>query len=75
MADGVVGLYSIATVPTARRQGIGTAMTVAPLLDGRADGCTTGILQAAPDGVGIYRRIGFHSFGEIHEFKPTTPES
>jgi hypothetical protein len=45
-------------------------MTWRPLHDARAGGCDLGVLQAAPDGVSIYRRLGFTAFGDITEFKP-----
>jgi len=70
VGGGVVGLYGIATLEAYRRRGIGTALTLRPLLDARAAGQTTGVLQAAPDGVGIYRRVGFETYGEIVEYKP-----
>jgi hypothetical protein len=28
------------------------------------------VLQAAPEGVSIYRHLGFRAFGDITEFKP-----
>jgi hypothetical protein len=70
IAGGVVGLYNISTVPPYRRRGIGTSMTVRPLLDARNAGIRTGILQAAPEGVGVYTRVGFETFGPITEYKP-----
>lgn len=70
VAGGVVGLYNICTLASHRRRGYGTAMTVRPLLDAAAAGHGTAILQAAPDGVGVYRRVGFRTFGEITEYKP-----
>jgi ribosomal protein S18 acetylase RimI-like enzyme len=70
VGGGVVGLYSISTLASYRRRGIGTAMTLRPLLDARAEGYRTGILQAAPAGVGVYSRVGFRSFGQITEYKP-----
>lgn len=45
-------------------------MTWRPLYDARVRGCNLGVLQAAPEGVSIYRRLGFRSFGDITEFKP-----
>lgn len=71
VGGGVVGLYNISTVPAFRGQGIGSAMTAAPLLEARAAGHGTAILQAAPDGVRIYQRLGFEEFGRITEWKPT----
>ena len=70
IADGTVGLYNISTRPAYRGRGIGTAMTWRPLRDARAHGCDLGVLQAAPDGIGIYRRLGFRPFGDITEYKP-----
>jgi len=67
---GVVGLYNVATLEAYRRRGIGSAMTLRPLLDAARDGRRTAVLQAAPDGVGVYRRIGFVPYGEITEYKP-----
>ncbi|MBC8074524.1 MAG: GNAT family N-acetyltransferase, partial [Chloroflexales bacterium] len=44
VGGGVVGLYNIVTLEAYRRRGIGTAMTVQPLLDAREQGHRTAIL-------------------------------
>jgi ribosomal protein S18 acetylase RimI-like enzyme len=75
LAGGVAGLYNISTLAAARGRGFGTAMTAAPLRDAAAEGLTTAILQAAPSGVSIYRRIGFTAFGDITEYKPALPDA
>lgn len=67
---GVVGLYSVCTLEAFRRRGFGLAMTVHPLLEARAAGSRTAILQASAAGAGIYKRVGFEAFGEITEYKP-----
>jgi ribosomal protein S18 acetylase RimI-like enzyme len=73
LAGGVAGLYNISTLAAARGRGFGTAMTTAPLRDAAAERINTAILQAAPSGVSIYRRIGFTPFGAIMEYKPALP--
>ncbi len=70
VGGGVVGLYNIATVPEYRRRGIGSLLTAHPLLEAKANKENVGILQAAADGVSIYRRIGFQRVGSITEYKP-----
>ena len=67
---GTVGLYNISTRAAYRGRGVGSAMTWRPLHDARACGCDLAVLQAAPDGIGIYRRLGFRPFGDITEYKP-----
>jgi ribosomal protein S18 acetylase RimI-like enzyme len=67
---GVVGLHNIATLEAHRRRGFGSALTLRALLDGLARGHRTAVLQAAPDGVGVYTRVGFRPFGEVTEYKP-----
>lgn len=70
VGGGVAGLYNIATLATQRGKGYGTAITRRPLLDAREEGLEDAVLQAAPDGVGIYRRLGFAEFGEVREYGP-----
>jgi ribosomal protein S18 acetylase RimI-like enzyme len=70
VAEGAAGLYNISTRASYRGRGIGSMMTWRPLQDARVHGCDLGVLQAAPDGVSIYRRLGFRAFGDITEFKP-----
>lgn len=57
--SGVAGIYAVATIPEARRKGIGEIMTVTPLLEARRIGYHVGILQASSMGYPIYKRIGF----------------
>jgi ribosomal protein S18 acetylase RimI-like enzyme len=63
-----IGVYSIATLPAARRRGYGAAMTERILADGVAAGCDVGVLQASPMGQPIYERLGFRTVQEYEFF-------
>jgi GNAT superfamily N-acetyltransferase len=54
-----IGVYAIATIPTARRRGYGAAMTARVVTDGLATGCDLAVLQASELGRPIYERLGF----------------
>jgi GNAT superfamily N-acetyltransferase len=58
----VAGLCEVCTIPSARRQGVGAAITYVPLLDARAMGYRIAVLQASPMGEPVYRRLGFTSY-------------
>ncbi len=68
-ANGVAGVYNVATRATHRRRGIGTAMMLRALQDARAEGFDTAVLQASRDGHELYVRIGFQAVGEFVEYK------
>ena len=56
-----IGVYSIATVPEARRRGYASAMTARVVADGVAAGCEVAALQASEMGRPIYERLGFRT--------------
>jgi GNAT superfamily N-acetyltransferase len=60
---GVGGIYSMGVVPSARRRGIGRALTLAACLRARELGCTHAVLNATGEGEPVYRGLGFESGG------------
>jgi hypothetical protein len=72
MAAGVAGIYAVATIERARRRGMGTAVTLPPLLDARARGYVAGVLRFSEMGYGIYAGMGFTQQFRYHSslFQP-----
>ncbi len=62
--SGVAGIYAVATIPAARRKGIGQAMTDVPLLEARQVGYRVGVLQASSMGYPVCRKMGFRDVCE-----------
>jgi GNAT superfamily N-acetyltransferase len=56
-----VGVYSVATIESARRRGYGAAMTARVVADGVVPGCDVAALQASQMGRPIYERLGFRT--------------
>jgi len=61
-------LAFVATLPSARRRGLATALTVRALADAAARGCTTASLQATLEAEGVYRAAGFVGIGRFREY-------
>jgi ribosomal protein S18 acetylase RimI-like enzyme len=57
---GVAGIYGIGTPHAQRGRGIGTAMTLKALQEARRMGYHYAVLFASWQGLGVYRRLGFH---------------
>lgn len=65
----VAGLYWIATVPEARGQGLGAAITQALLAQARRAGCRYAVLESSKDGYRLYRRLGFYDYSRINTYQ------
>jgi GNAT superfamily N-acetyltransferase len=68
VADGIAGIFGVATLPPVRRRGIGAALTVAALRDPRGLGCHTAILTSSRMGEGVYRQLGFVERCRVGEY-------
>lgn len=65
LSEDVAGIYNVTCLPETRGQGIGSAVTLAPLLAAREMGYRVGILQASNGGYNVYRRLGFQDYGKL----------
>mgnify|MGYP000653241878 CR=1 FL=1 len=68
--EGDCGVYDVATIPPARRAGLGTAVTAQALRDARGRGCRTASLQSTGEAEGLYARLGFLPAGRFREWTP-----
>jgi ribosomal protein S18 acetylase RimI-like enzyme len=59
----VAGIYDMGVQPSARRRGLGRALTLAALARARAAGCASVTLNATGEGEQLYRSVGFESLG------------
>jgi GNAT superfamily N-acetyltransferase len=65
---GVAGIYGVTTIPEARRQGVGAAMTLHVLRYAHANGYRFAILSPTSMSEAIYRRIGFNTYCKLHHY-------
>ena len=69
----VSGVYAVATLPAARRRGLGTAVTWAAVAAGEAWGCDTIVLQASEMGSPMYAAMGFRTVVTYATFTRSRP--
>jgi GNAT superfamily N-acetyltransferase len=69
LSAGVAGIYNVTTLPEARGQGVGAAVTRAALLEARRRGCRISILQASHLGYPVYLRLGFKDYGKLNIYQ------
>ena len=70
VGGGTVGVYNLSTRVEYRRRGIASALMARVLGDVLSSGGSGAILQATELGAGLYRRLGFETFGVVTEHKP-----
>jgi GNAT superfamily N-acetyltransferase len=72
-SENVVGVYAVGTAESARRRGIGTAMTWAAVEEGRAWGAKAAVLQASEMGEPVYRAMGFQTVAGYVSYDEPAP--
>jgi GNAT superfamily N-acetyltransferase len=74
---GVAGIYYVGAVPSARRRGFATELTLLAMEEARALGYPLAVLQASPAGVPVYVRIGFHPVSAIrlYDYQPSRDDA
>lgn len=59
---GIAGIYNVATKPDYRGKGIGTAVTLAPLMAAKKKGYEIAWLESSEMAEKLYKRIGFREY-------------
>ena len=67
---GDCGVFNVSTIETARRRGLGTALTARHLYDAIGRGCSTASLQSTPMAERLYLALGFRDLGRFLEYVP-----
>ena len=68
LGAGVAGIMFVATLPAARRRGVGAALTLGPLFEARQMGYRLGILQSSEMGYPVYRQLGFQHLTSMENY-------
>ncbi len=69
-----LGIHYVATEHSHRRRGLAGRLLVAIMAAARASGIRTATLQASPDGLPVYRRLGFRHVSTLRAFlRPQAP--
>jgi GNAT superfamily N-acetyltransferase len=68
---GVAGIYGVATIPEARKHGIGTALVQHAMREAYAAEHRVAILTPSEMSIKIYHRLGFQHWCTIHHYKWT----
>jgi hypothetical protein len=69
LAEGVVGIYMVATLPEARKKGAAYTVTQKALREGRSRGYRVGVLQASKMGEPVYKRMGFNPVCRVSDYQ------
>jgi GNAT superfamily N-acetyltransferase len=56
---GIIGTWNLLTMPKYQRRGIGTVITLAPMIDARKRSYEIAYLNASEQGLPMYQRIGY----------------
>lgn len=59
--NGVTGVFSVSTLPSERRKGVGAALTVAAMRTGALAGDNIAYLEASEMGYPVYEKLGFQT--------------
>jgi GNAT superfamily N-acetyltransferase len=68
LADGLAGIYCVATLAEERGKGLGAHATAEALRAAEALGYRVGVLQSSPAGHAIYLRLGFGDYATVPMF-------
>jgi GNAT superfamily N-acetyltransferase len=68
LADGLAGIYCVATLPEHRGKGLGAYATAEALRAAQRLGYEIAILQSSPMGHSVYRSLGFADCGGVAMF-------
>jgi hypothetical protein len=65
--DGVMGVYNVGVLESARRRGVGRAVTAQLMRIGRVQGCHSSILHASELGYPVYLALGYEHVTDVHQ--------